>query len=41
MPQTLKTMKDTAKHPWGRLGAWQAFELLQEKKRKRGMMNDE
>jgi len=36
-PDTLRhidTMKDTSPHPWVRLGAWKAFELLQEKEEK-------
>ncbi|MFC2145747.1 hypothetical protein ACFLRT_00125 [Acidobacteriota bacterium] len=36
-PETLdeiNRLKDTDKRPWVRLGAWKAFELLQEKKEK-------
>jgi hypothetical protein len=28
-------MKDSSLHPWVRLGAWKAFELLQEKEEKK------
>ena len=36
-PETLEVinrLKDTDKRPWVRLGAWKAFELIQEKKEK-------
>jgi hypothetical protein len=30
----INRLKDTDKRPWVRLGAWKAFELIQEKKEK-------
>jgi HEAT repeat protein len=42
-PETLNEinrLKDSSPHPWVRLGAWQAFELIQEKKEQEQKKDD-